>query len=329
MNGLPPEPRSPTPADALVRQATTLASEGRLADAARLYEQAAGVHRRAHRTEDEAWCLALLAQSRRLAGDLHGAHVAVGRARRLARAGGRAAVAAATEKAEVDAAQGDFDGAVLALDDAISWHEVAPPALLRRRAMLNVGRGRAADADADFAEAARLLEATGEGASARRVLVERATALHNLGGGPALRAALAEARERADAAGDHSASGDLDLLEAAAAVADHRLGDAEMLTLRARERALAAVEPVLYVGATLALSELAEIRGDFVSAYEALAVGWATLGDLVGKGAAAEVFRPRMEGLEARLGAPAFAAARTSYEERRRRELGRTPLTGG
>jgi hypothetical protein len=88
------------------------------------------------------------------------------------------------------------------------------------------------------------------------------------------------------------------------------------------------MEPVLYVGASVALSELAEARGDQVAAYEALAVGWATLGDLLGRDGATSVFRPRMQALEARLGPASFAEARAAYEARRRARLGEGPAAG-
>jgi tetratricopeptide (TPR) repeat protein len=329
MAASPPPSRPSSPADDLVRQGTALASQGRLSDAARLYGQAAGVHRRHHRPEDEARCLTLAAQSLRLDGDLHGARVLIGRARLIVRSGGPAAIAAATEKAEVDAAHGDLEGAALALDEAIRWREPDASAdLLRRRALVEIGLGRAADADRDLAEAASRLEAAGDEPGARRVLVERATALHNLRAGPEAVAALAEARGRADAAGDHARLGELDLLEAAIAVDERRIEDADALTRRARQHALDGMEPVLYVGASVALSELAEARGDPVAAYEALAVGWATLGDLLGRDGATTVFRPRMQALEARLGPASFAEARAAYEARRRARLGQGPAAG-
>ena len=329
MAASPPPSRPSSPADDLVRQATALAAQGRLSDAAKLYGQAAGVHRRHHRSEDEARCLALAAQSLRLSGDLHGASNVIRRASLIARAGGPAAIAVATEKAEVDAAGGDLEGAALALDEVIRWREPHAPAdLLRRRALVEIGLGRAADADRDLAETARRLEAAGDEAGARRVLVERATALHNLRAGPEAVAALAEARGRADAAGDHARSGELDLLEGAIAVEERRMEDAEALTRRARQHALDAMEPTLYVGASFALSELAEACGDPVAAYEALAVGWATLGDLLGRDGATTVFRPRMEALEARLGPASFADARAAYEARRRAQLDQDPAAG-
>ncbi len=324
----------PDMGEQLVRQATALTAEGRLGDAASLFEQAAGLHRRARRRDDEVRCLTLLAQCRRLAGDAQAAAVAIGRARRLARPGTPAAIAAATEKAEVDVLHGDLEDAVLALDDAVRWHdarstspagrdpeETAIAALLRRRATIQAGRGRSADVDRDFAAAAARLAAAGDEAAARRVLVERATALHSLGDQDAFARAFDRARQAAADAGDRAMAGELDLLEGAIAVEEGRLTDADALTRSAREHALAAVDPLLYVGASVALSELADAQADRVGAYEALAVGWATLGDLVGRESAASVFRPRMEALESRWGGEAFMVARHAYEDRRRREL--------
>jgi tetratricopeptide (TPR) repeat protein len=330
VTGLPPRDVATSRVEHLVRRGTALASEGKLEEAGALFGQAAVVHREAGHRDGEARCLTLLAQCRRLLGDRRGSSVAIGRARRLAPEGGAAAVAAAIEKAEVDVAHGDLEDAVLALDDALRWRAatVAPGAadarLLRRRAIIQGGLGRVDAAARDLAAAAGLLDVSGEHATARRVLVERATILHQASDRAAFHAALGEARRAIDDSGDRALAGELDLLEGAVAISDGRLDDAMALSRLAGEHALASVQPTTYVGSCLALSQLADVRGDRVAAYEALAVGWATLGDLIGKAGARQVFQPHMQSLEGSWGPQAFAEARQSYEDRRRRQLGIT-----
>jgi hypothetical protein len=310
-------------AEGLVRHATALAAEGKLAEAATFFERAALAQRRARRHVDEARCLILLAQCRRLAGDMDGAAAAIAPAARLASAAPGVAVAVAAEQAEIALVREDLTAAVEALDRALgqpasdTWPEVRAT-LLRRRGAVHAVRGDGDAVAADFAAAASALAAADKPREAARALVERATALHGLAAA-AVDAAVHAAREATDDAGDRALAGELDLLEGAIAVTRNRLDDAEAFTLSARGHALAAVEPTLYVGASLALSHLADLREDRVAAYEALAVGWASLGDLIGPDAAALVFRPHMEQLETRWGMEAFVAARQEYEDRRRR----------
>jgi len=293
-----------------------------------LFEQAVALHRKTGHEVDESRCLTLLGQCRRLRGDLDGAWVATSRARRLAPEATVAGVVAATEFAEIATARGDLDGAVRAIDDARRWRRAmgltidnTDARLRRSRALLEVARTNYDAAVADLEAAAGLFGDIGDIASARRVLVERATLLQQHGDADEFRIAATTTRALAVAAGDRAIEGELDLLDGAAAISEARVDDAVEACRRAREHALAAVQPALYVGASVALSELAELRGDQAASYEALAVGWATLGDLLGASEAATVFRPHMEGLESRLGADAFNVARSAYEAHRRRVI--------
>ena len=98
----------------------------------------------------------------------------------------------------------------------------------------------------------------------------------------------------AEAAHDHDAIADLLLLHAAPPVEQGQINEAAMA---AREAALQAVAPMLYVSAALTIAQRAEARGDRVDAYEALARGWATLGDLLGPDTARATFVPQLERL--------------------------------
>jgi tetratricopeptide (TPR) repeat protein len=319
------------PAEHLVRRGTELAAGARLAEAAVAYEQAARLHRRAGRVGDEARTLTLLATTRRLAGDLTGAAEAATRACRLARDEHPVVDLALTEAAEIALAAGDAAAAARMLSEVLDGGAAAPPSpprwrLLRTRALAHIAAQDAAAADRDLADAAAALTSAGDRATAATVLVERVTAMHSLGDRARFRTALGEARRRIDDRRDPVAAGELDLAEGAEAVASGRLADAERLARRARDRALAGTAPLLYIGASVAIAELADLAGNRVEAYGALATGWATVGDLMGRDRAAAVFRPRMQALAASWGAEGFASVRRAYEAGRRRDLG---LEGG
>ena len=314
----------------LVRRASELLRQGSTDDAARLLRQAADLHRKAKRRYDEARCRTLLAQCLRMLDDLPAASTEIARAVRLSSGHARAELPALAERVEILIAQGDAAAAAAGLDDVLarcrelgeSGRALLAALLRRRAAVLGGALGRRRDAAADLAEAAAVLTDLGQHGEARRALVERATAMHEDGGAD-VEQARAEARAAVDAAGDRALAGELDMLAGAVAVGAGRLDEAEGFSRSARDHALAAVAPTTYVGASVALSELADIRGDRVAAYEALAVGCATMGDLIGRDGADAVYEPRFEGLREQWGVADFDQTRAAYEDRRRAALGR------
>jgi tetratricopeptide (TPR) repeat protein len=325
MAASPPGPGAVTPAEHLVRRGTQAAAQGRLLEAADAYRQAADLHRKGRRAPDEARTLLLLAQCRRLAGDVEGAAGAANRARRVGSDDTSLSVAAAAEMAEIELARGNPSAAVARLDEALEQlgdeGGRTSAALHRRRAMVRTVMGDPTGADRDFVAAARQFAAAGEDKAARTVQVERATALHS-SQDATWTTALAEARAVAEDASDRALSGELDLLEVAGALDRGDVERAGECATSARDHALAVRSPMIYIGATSALATLADRRGDRVDAYRVLATGWATLGDLLGDEQAAQVFRPRLQELETSWGAEEFAAIRAEYEDTRRRELG-------
>jgi hypothetical protein len=122
------------------------------------------------------------------------------------------------------------------------------------------------------------------------------------------------------AAADFAVVADLHLLEGVTAV-DRRDADAAMAAaLSARDAALKGVSPAAYISAAATISALADKRNDRVGAYEALAVGWATLRDLLGDIVAQKAFEPLLLQLRARWGESAFDEVKAQYESRRRAE---------
>jgi hypothetical protein len=87
----------------------------------------------------------------------------------------------------------------------------------------------------------------------------------------------------------------------------------------AREHALAANAPTSYIGAVMTIAQFAESTGDRLSAYEALAVGWATLADLLGAAVARMSFEPKLKEARQRWGDRAFDEVKKTYEADRRK----------
>jgi hypothetical protein len=115
---------------------------------------------------------------------------------------------------------------------------------------------------------------------------------------------------------------DLHLLLTAHAL-DRRDGAAAMAAAQAaRTEALAANAPTSYSGAALAIAQLAESAGDRLGAYEALAVGWVTLADLLGRDLARMTFEPKLKEMRERWGATAFDEIKKMYEAHRQRRSG-------
>jgi hypothetical protein len=168
------------------------------------------------------------------------------------------------------------------------------------------------------------LLAASDRATATRALVEAATALQQGGETAGARRLIRRATADATAAGDHHALADLALLRTTRAIERRDMAAALTAAQEARTHALAANAPGSYVGAAVAIAEIAEGRGDRLGAYEALAVGWVTLGDLIGREVAEASFAPRLRALRERWGAEAFAAVKGAYEAQRRAAHGGT-----
>ncbi|GAB2484483.1 hypothetical protein [Jatrophihabitans fulvus] len=323
---------APPVADQLVALASRLVREGRFAEAIGQLRDAADRNHRTRRRLEESRCRAALASCLRLTGDLAAAEQEAATALRLAGDDTAASLAAAAEQVEVAAALGRPAEARRALDTAIATagrssvgSARTTAALLRRRAGLRAQEGDVRGAGADLAEAARSWRDAGDRTAAARALVERATALHQ-GGVDGADAAVDEARQ---AVRDEPAlAGELDLLDVAVALERGRPDEAAAAAGRARQHALDAVAPTTYVAASVALAELADLRGDRLAAYEALAVGCATLGDLVGRDGADAVFAPRFDELRTAWAGSAddLDTVRAAYEQHRRDVR---PDTGG
>lgn len=311
-------------AAALVRHANALVELGQLASAQVELDEAAAIHQQQGRPYDEARCTHFAATLCRLTGDLEGAKQRLDRASPLAEPGTPVAVSIATEQGELALAEGQASVAAAAYRRALDEGKVAglldtaQAALLRKRAIALTFDQRYQEAAQDLSLAYALLQQAGDRTTAIRTLIEAATALHQGGEINAADTARQRAREAATEATDHHALSDLYLLDAAAAL-NRQDGNAALeAALLARTHALEAIAPISYISAALAIAQLSEALGDRAAAYEALAVGWVTLADLLGRDTAKATFAPKLEEMRDRWGEATFTQVKTEYENQRR-----------
>ena len=311
-------------ASALVGHANALADGGDLDGARALLDEAAGSYRDRRLPVDQARCLVFAATLSRATGDLDGAAGRAREAESIAPAATAPRVSAATELGEIALLRQAFDEAAACYGRALEQGQAAgltgfsQAALLRKRAQARAALGQIATALPDLERAHALYLEDDQLHEARRTSVERASALESLGRLAELMPLLDELRAQATAADDFPVLADIELLAAARAISEERIDDALAACLLARQHALAGTVPVAYTTAAMSIAELHEADGDRVAAYEALAVGWATVGDLLGDDVAKATFAPKLQALRERWGDEAFIEARDMYYQRRR-----------
>ena len=309
---------------ALAEHAESLAQSGHLREARDLLDEAAALHQQLQHDYDEVRCTHLAATMSRFIGDLEGACERARRALERASPNTPEAVSAAAELAESLGVQGDAELAAEYWHLAITHAEAAGAlatsiaAMQRRRATLLAGNKQWAPALEALSQARALYRAQGDASDALRTLIEIATALGHQGQTDEARQRWHEAWADAQAQNDLQALSDLRLLQASLLLQQNDLGAAREVAAQARQAALDASMPVNYVAASMMISELAEHVHAEQEAYAALATGWATLSDFLGREAAAETFRPSLQALRGRLGEVRFAAAKHAYEEQQR-----------
>lgn len=312
-------------AEALARHANALLQDGQTAAARNELDEAAAIHRVHGRAYDEARCTQFAATLCRFLGQYDQARQRADAALALVNARGPIAVSAHTELGEIALATGDATAAIAAFGAALDAGretgliDSARATLLRRRAVALTAMQQFAASARDLSDAHDLLMAAGDRAAATRALIEQATALRQ--GGMKEDAQHCEQRALllADATSDRAALADLQLLLATDALERRDAPAAMCMARSAREHALASNAPTSYIGAAVAIAGLAESSGDRVAAYEALAVGWVTLTDLLGAAMARAAFEPKLRQLRERWGAAEFDAVKKNYEARRKK----------
>lgn len=196
----------------------------------------------------------------------------------------------------------------------------------RQRALALFAGGDHAGAITAWRAARGLYRDAGDEPGAARAMLEAAAASTRArdAGAPNLRW---EARLAVERSGDEALRSDWALLEASAALEAGRAEDALDLAQQARAAALRGTAPSQYLAAAVSISRVFETLGQPVDAYASLASAWVTIKDLLGPDAARAGLEDALLGLQARLGAAAFAAARAEYEAQRAAIKAQAPAT--
>jgi tetratricopeptide (TPR) repeat protein len=311
-------------AEALVLHANALLESGQICAAQNELDEAAAIHGARGRVYDEARCTQLAGTLCRFQGQLDQAKERATRALELSGGEGPIAVSAQAELGEIALAEGrgaEAAAAYLAALDAGERTELAPTAraaLLRKRAVALVASQQYAEAVRDLETAHDLLMRAGDRVTATRALIEEATAYRDAGLFVEAERIAHRAMELAERADDHAALADLHLLLAAQALDRRDAAGAMAAAQIARTQALAANAPTSYIGAALTIARLADSAGDRLGAYEALAIGWATLADLLGRDVARAAFEPQLREMRERWGHSTFDEIKKTYEASRK-----------
>ena len=316
-------------AEALAVHANALIQHGQLGLAQQALEEASNIHSSRGRTYDVARCLQMAGTLCRFQGRLDEAEKLVTRALDFVDGAGPIAVSGYAELGEIAMASGRAANAAAeyqaALDAGRSTGLIdsARATLLRKRAVALVSTKDYPTAVRDLQTAYELLINAGERPAATRTLIEKATALQHARQFTEAEAVIRAAMELAQSAVDHAALADIHLLSATQALEQHDTGAALLASQTARSEALAGNAATSYIGAAHAIAQLREAAGDRLGAYEALAVGWVTLGDLLPKDLARAAFEPKLREMRERWGQDAFDETKKKYEAIRRQALGR------
>lgn len=309
---------------ALRRRADGRIQLGRFPGALVEVDEAARIHADRGEVGEQARCLHLAATTARLAGDLDGAVVRARAAIDLCGDEGPVAVSAWTELGETAFARQANEEAGRCLELAVQRAEAAGmlprflAALHRRRGQAWAAAGQHVHAAACLQAGRILAEGAGEEPIALRLRIEEAGAWLNAGQLDHAALIIDDAGRMAGRLGDDAALADLELLRSTVALHRGHVADALAAARSARALALQAVHPVAYTAAAVAMGELCDALGDRVGAYEALAVGWVTLGDLLGPDAGKATFAPKLQEKVQRWGQDEFVRVRDAYEARRR-----------
>ncbi|GLQ89928.1 tetratricopeptide repeat protein [Dyella flagellata] len=311
---------------ALTEHADQLSRQGQLSEARTLLDEAAALHRQLRHAYDEVRCLHLAATLSRFVGDLDGSRERATRALQQAQAHTPEAASSAAELAESWNTCGDAEQSarywLIAIEHAEAAGALPGPlaGMYRRCAMSLAGSAQWHAAMDALAKARALYLGQDDKANALRTLIETTTAW-------VAQDKLGDAYHHwdqswseAQAISDLPAQADLLLIQASLHLKSGEHEAARKTTAKARQAALDANMPVNYVTTSLMLAELAEHAQDLEASYAALATGWATLGNLLGREVAAESFRPHLQALRERLGEARFAEVKHRYEAKRREQ---------
>lgn len=310
---------------ALIDHASTLSQLGYFIEARSAMDEAASLHRQMGNTSDVSTSLQYAARISRLAGDFEGAKTRMTQALQILPENHPLHIPAFIEMGEISLAMGQgieaADHFTTAIDYARALQgdvDIKYPLDRRARAFLLAGLYN--DALADLETVQRIALGDNDLKGAAKYAIEQATLLHMMGRNAESHRRSDDALTWAEETNDLYALADVSLLKTALALDDNNLETALNAALHARHYALEAVVPHFYVASSLALAELYDLVGDRFAAYEALAVGYATLHDLLGEALTKDAFDPKLLEKREQWGAEAFDAIKAEYEAMRRKK---------
>ncbi|MBL8473295.1 MAG: hypothetical protein KF778_04015 [Rhodocyclaceae bacterium] len=308
------------PEHPLLQQANRLILDGDWRGAGQLLLRAARLAEQDGRNAEAARARQMATSLLRFAGDTQ---AALSSAQALAGTAtadpARVAFAAAAERAETLAAAGDAAAAIESYATALEHADKLqlPPtwraAVLRRLGEAQAQADAPTAARASYAEARALHLQAGDRAGAAAVAVECAETL----AGVLARDDAAVTAATQAITDDAALAPRVALLRARLAM---RAGDAPAALAAAQEaRALALewVEPVAYFAAAALLAQIYDSKAERRAAYRVLATAWATLGDLLGREAAASWVRPVLLAFALQWGEQAFADIKAAHDAER------------
>lgn len=307
-------------AEALESGARQLLAQADLAGAATRLQEAADLWREINSDDRAASCLLLAASTWRLAGVLDAGTAVVEQATALTMPP-ELARGFELERAEQALARGHSAQAHALMESFLNQHGGHLEPLLRAQVLQRKAAAATAahlwpQAASDLSAAAELLQTAGHAADAEAARLAGASVLAH---GDALAAESAWDELVELPAADGSAAARRGLVGGHIALLRGDLPAAVQRFDAARQGALDARDALSYLAAAQHAADVLVELDLAQQAYARLATAWATLGDLLGREAGADLARPALLRLRERLGEQAFVRVREGYEAARRR----------
>ena len=307
-------------AEALESDARQLLAQADLTSAATRLQEAADLWRGLNSDSRAASCLLLAASTWRLAGVLDASSAVVEQVTALTLSP-ELVRGFELERAEQALARGHSALAHALMEAFLTRHGGQLEPLLRaqvlqRRAAAATAAHYWPQAAADFFAAAELLQTGGQAADAEAARLAGAAVLVHW---DTLAAESAWDELVALPASDGAAAARRGLVGGQIALLRGDLPAAVQRFDAARQGALDARDALSYLAASTHAAEVLVELDLAQQAYARLATAWVTLGDLLGREAAADLVRPPLLRLRERLGEPVFMSVREGYEAARRR----------
>ena len=308
---------------AFLAHANSLILSNQHIEAGRILDEAVEMHAKAKRYIDEAHCLHLAATAYRFGRSLDEAEHRAQKAVTIAPPNTPVSISSWTELGETVLSKGRFLEAAQCYQNALEHGKntkLLPKAqltLLRRIAQAQSSAQSNTRAALTLKKAVELAKTLDETSTIIRLQIEEATAWLSSTLPERAVHALEEAEVLSLQTNDYIALADLEMIRSTLAIREKNLRKAFTHAKEAQTLSLKGVDAMAYTTSSVAMSEIADLLNDRPVAYEVLAVGWATLGDLMGSEVAKETFAPKLQALVQKWGKEEFLRVKSEYEASR------------